>query len=338
MRTDQAGFPRPARRRRGLAAVGLAGALAALVTLIAPGPATAGVRDRSVVRVVASFDAAQGQNPENLAVDRAGTAYVSWLFAHAVARVTRSGAVTSVALPGGLAAGVALNPKDRRAVTVGVISSDATQAGIWRVPLSAFDGVGAPTRVVPLPTNAFPNGITYASDGTLYVADSVLGRIWRVAPGADTAEVWASDPLLTPTGAMVGGFTLPGANGIKLRGSAVYVSNTSRTTLLRIPVRRDGSAGRVAVVRSGLAIDDFAFDRNGTLIAALILDDRVVAVGRDGRVRTVADKAHDGVENPTSVAVLGGRGHEKVDITCAAYFANPPHPSLRQVALAGHDD
>jgi hypothetical protein len=61
-------------------------AILACGALVASGSSGAG-RPGDRVHVLAAFDPAAGQNPENLAVARSGTVYVTWLFAHTVAAV-----------------------------------------------------------------------------------------------------------------------------------------------------------------------------------------------------------------------------------------------------------
>lgn len=193
------------------------------------------------VRVVASFDPAKGQNPENLAIAADGTSYVTWLFAHSVAAIRADGTQAVVALPAGEASGVAIDPTHPDRLAVGLISSDPAAAGIWTVPVSAFPFPsghhGVPTRRAALPVAAFPNGLTYAADGTLYVADSARGAILQVAPGASTATTWLSTALLAPTGALFQGVRLPGVNGLKLHHGQLYATNTARGLLLRIPIQ-----------------------------------------------------------------------------------------------------
>ncbi|QUC59488.1 hypothetical protein IOD14_23575 [Streptomyces sp. A2-16] len=75
-----------------------------------------------------------------------------------------------------------------------------------------------------------------------------------VTGGQRTA--WAATTALTPIPSGTGF----GTNGIKVHDDAVRVSDTDRGTLLRIPVRRNGSAGPVWIRATGLdGIDDFAF-------------------------------------------------------------------------------
>jgi hypothetical protein len=340
---------RSARRRTAAAAMAVTMALAVATTLAA-GPAAAaasigagagaarhhlvGVR----VRVVASFDPAKGQNPENLAIAADGTVYVTWLFAHSVVAIRSDGTQAVVTLPAGEATGVAIDPTHPDRLAVGLIASNPAAAGIWTVPISAFPfgghGQGVPTRRVALPVAAFPNGLTYATDGTLYVADSTRGAILRVAPGASTATTWLSTALLTPTGALFQGVPLPGVNGLKLHHGQLYATNTARGLLLHIPIRHHtahqgpGTAGTPSIVRSGLAFDDFAIDDHGVVIAALNISDQVVrfTLSSRGPVVVLADKPHDDVENPSAV-VVGPDG--ELLVTSAAYFGT--HPALQRI-------
>jgi sugar lactone lactonase YvrE len=306
-------------------------AVAALALPAAAGHAAAAAsRHRDVaVQVVASFDPAKGQNPENLAVAPDGTVYVTWLSAHSVAAIRPDGSQAVVVLPPGKASGIAIDPARPGRLTVALISADPGTAGIWTIPLGAFHGDGAPTRLIALPAAAFPNGITYAADGTLYIADSARGLILRVASVASSAATWLSSGLLTPTGATFDGVPLPGVNGLKVHHGQLYATNTAQGLLLRIPIQA-GAAGAPVIARSGLAFDDFAISPGGVVTAALNISDQVVRFSPAGPVAVITDKAHDGVENPSAVAF--GPRHE-LFITSSAYFGS--HPALQVIEPPG---
>jgi hypothetical protein len=108
------------------------------------------------MEVVASFDPAKGQNPENLVVGRDGTVYVTWLFAHSVVAVRPDGSQAAVSLALGEATGVAIDPRHPGQLTVALISQDPGSTGIWTVPFSAFAVYSTPARAVALPAEAFP--------------------------------------------------------------------------------------------------------------------------------------------------------------------------------------
>ena len=217
-------------------------------------------------------------------------------------RLDARGHVDRVVLPGTQAAGVAIDPRHPDRLTVAVSSSDATIAGLWSVPLTAFHGGAAPSRAVAMPAGIFLNGITYDRDGTLYIADSTIGRIWRLPHDRDTAEVWLSDPALAPTGA-TDGVPLPGANGVKLAGGRIWVSNSSSSSLLSAPVAPDGSPGPLSVAFDHLfEIDDFLITPRGEIIAALNGANQVVSISRAGQITVLEDEAA-GARNPSAVAL-----------------------------------
>jgi hypothetical protein len=281
------------------------------------------------VRLLAAFDPATGQNPENLAIARSGTIYVSWLFAHAVAQIQPGTPPRVVGLPDGLVSGVAIDPLRPDRLAVGLISANAGTSGIWTVPVGAFAGRAVPERRVALPTSAFPNGLTFGHDGTLYIADSARGAVLTVAPGTSTATTWLASNLFTPTGEAFHGTPLPGVNGVKLYRGQLYATNTARRLLLRVPVTAHGP-GAPVVVRAGLAFDDFAIEPAGTFVAALNISDQVVRFTAAGPVTVLADRSHDGVENPSAVAISH---NGDVLVTSAAYFGS--YPALQLISACG---
>lgn len=100
---------------------------------------------------------------------------------------------------------------------------------------------------------AFPNGIAEDAHGFLYVADSLQGRIYRIAPGSRQVSVWVQSALLQSNDP-----NLPvGANGIAFdRGQRVlYVTVTGNRQVLQVPVTGDGGAGPITVFADGASID-----------------------------------------------------------------------------------
>jgi sugar lactone lactonase YvrE len=99
---------------------------------------------------------------------------------------------------------------------------------------------------------AAANGIAQAQNRDLYVSDSFLGTITKVAPDGSSSQVWAQSPLLTTHG-----FPPFGANGVAFdrEQEYIYVANTGDSRILRIPVREDGTAGPVEIFADGATID-----------------------------------------------------------------------------------
>ena len=193
----------------------------------------------------------------------------------------------------------------------------ADLTGVW----SLRPG-GTPQRIAPLPATSLPNGLALDQrTRTLYVADST-GVVWRVPTTGAGAAVWSSDQELAPAGFL-------GANGLKFRDGAVWVTNLDRGTLLRIPVRANGEAGPARVTATGLTgVDDFAFTGRGNeIIAALHTANQVALVKPDG-THTVVLTGADGLQGPTSIAVRGRTVH----VPSAAYLT-AKDPNLLQAHL-----
>ena len=120
--------------------------------------------------------------------------------------------------------------------------------GVWRVDREGQKELLPGSNLI-----FFANGLAFDNRGTLYVTESVTmgriengkpagpGGIWRI-PRGGLAELWMRDDLLTGTGAL-GQPVWIGANGIAYYRGNLYVTNTEKGTLLRIPVQPDGSPG-----------------------------------------------------------------------------------------------
>ena len=317
--------PRAARHRQARSAglLGLAVAAAACLFTAAP-PAAAASPPITNPRIIAHLDFSRGQTPENLALEPDGSADVTFAEAAQVARVSLHGQVRILAQlpePTDGAACPVLGPLLRApALTVGITRDRAGNLyvalctgspglqGVWRVSPH-----GSASRIAALPADGIPNGMALdGRHGYLYVADSLLSVVWRVSIANGSVVAWAAGPQLAPNGGL-------GANGLKLHDGAVWVSNTQLGTLLRIPIRPDGSAGPIQTAASGLAgIDDFAFTGPGhraSVVAAINHFSTVMLIRPDGSQQTVLTAA-EGLSNPSAVAIRGNT----VYLLSAAYL------------------
>lgn len=130
-----------------------------------------------------------------------------------------------------------------------------------------LDAVGAVTRTVPAPEARFLNGMETMADGSILIADSVLGRIWRLDVASGTLSTWLDAPELR--GDETGKDQRPGANGVKRVGDALFVSNSYRGKIYRIGIDAAGNAeGPATEAASPEHIDDFVVDPDGGFIVA----------------------------------------------------------------------
>ncbi|MCK9921817.1 hypothetical protein MXD61_07925 [Frankia sp. AgPm24] len=277
-------------------------------------PASAATWVVSAPRIVARFDVNTGQSPEGIALEPTGSALISLANASAVVRVRRDGQVEPVGqlprsgacpiLGGSYSSGIARGPDG----TVYVLNcTGSADSGVWRIRRG-----GVPEQIARLPVQAFPNGLALDErTGDLYAADSALGVIWKVPTTGGTPRVWASGPELTRD-------ELFGANGITVHRGQVWVSNTDRGTIMRIPIGAGGAAGPIRTMVSGLTggVDNFTvFGPDDTILAPLIATNEIVLI-RPGQQPQVVLTAADGLSNPTHVQLRG----DTVYVSNSAFF------------------
>ncbi len=309
-------------------------AAAAVIGLAPAGVATAATPPLSKPVISAHFDFAKGQLPENLVLEPGGSVAVTFAGSRQVARVDAKGGVhvlatlpapseaegkTTPVLHFPLATGLARTTSGVLYALYAAGSSRLT--GLWRVVPGH-----APVRVAALSAKGLPNGLALSADGTqAYVADSVQGRIYRIRLSDGVVRTWAKDTSLQAAGFL-------GANGVKVHGQAVWVSNLDKGTLLRIPLTGSGAAGTPSVAARGLkGIDDFTFTgEDNTVLATLNQPNTVVLVTPGHKAQTVLTAA-DGLQGPTAVALRGS----VVYVTSAAYNTQTD-PNLLTAKVDAH--
>jgi hypothetical protein len=300
--------------------------LATAAVLGAALPATAATAPLSNPRIVAHFDLARQQQPENLTVQPDGTVDLTLSFARQIAQVEPDGQVRVLATVPAPPAGTVV-PLITTAFVGGIVrvpdgtiyflyaAGTADLTGLWALPPG-----GTPHRITALPAEGVPNGLGLAG-GYFYASDSALGTIWRIPRSGGPATAWSTAPELS---APAGTFAV---NGLKPHDGAVWVTNFGLGTLIRIPIGGFGAAGPAQVKASGLGhTDDFAF-AGDTAFVTTNPDDTVELVRPDGSHTTVLTAA-DGIQNPTSAAVRGNTLY----LGDAAYFTKTD-PNLLTVHI-----
>ncbi|MYS92309.1 MULTISPECIES: hypothetical protein [Streptomyces] len=312
---------------------------AVLVSPPSASAATAGNRTQPVitqVKTAVKFDFVAGDSPENINVNPDGSLTVSMLGVPAnkppkLVRITSSGQRTTL-VGGHLGDQITGNTRGSDGtVYYNVDSDDASRNGVWKLPPHS-----RPQRLAALPVG-LPNGLAIDATGrTLYAADSYNATVWAVPVSGGPAKIWLSGSALAadPHG------SLPlGVNGVRFHKGAVWLSNYSQGTLLRIPVTAHGGPGRIRTVADNIPdFDDFSFLNNRSNIVFAAQNDptdRVTVVRPNGTTQT-ALTAGDGLASPTTTAVSGNQLYIADAGFEAPHDAKLQRGTINLHALTGH--
>lgn len=291
------------------------------------------------VQAVVELDGEAGELPEGIAMDKRGELYVTLAPLGQVVRVDGDGSSAvfatlddelSEGVPGAL--GLATDP--RGGVYAALTSFNPETHGVYRI-----DRDGGAVRLAGSDQLVFPNGLALDRRGNLYVTDSALGAVWRIT-GTGAAEPWVQDEVLEGTGAF--GLGVPiGANGIAVERGSVFVTNSEKGLVVRIPVEGDGTAGGPEVIAGDPAavgvpelfgLDGLELDVHGRLYSTLNIQNRVVRI--DPATGDVTELAAEGLDFPAALAfgTTGGR-QKTVFITNFALVdvpgaVDPPGPGI----------
>lgn len=257
------------------------------------------------VEVLVELDAAAFELPEGLAID--GTdAIVGFAFTGAVERIaladgTRTPFAATPPPPPNTSfvTGVTLDDEGRLYAAVVSFTPDLT-AGIYRAPADGGDA----TLWATDEGMTFPNGFAWDDDGRLFVSDSTAGISTVDADGVVTPwfadEQLAGDPTACDQQAM---FTV-GPNGIAWSPDALWVASSDRGILARVPIEANGDAGALELVAGPDCelggIDGIALDADGTVIAAVNRQDKIVRIDDAGTITTIVEG--DPLAFPASLA------------------------------------
>jgi sugar lactone lactonase YvrE len=274
---------------------------AASTLLVGSTASAANFPPASELEVVATFDQAAGETPEDVYVDYAGNKFVALAEKGEIRKIDAHGHQSTLAtLPVGprftFCSGFygiagAMTGDILGNLYVSVASCDPASRGIWRVSPK-----GKVKQLTTLPADSFPNGIVLHRN-KLYIADSNLGLIWKMPVTGGTASVWVEDESLLRADPP-GGFT--GANGLQIFGGEMYTANTDRKTIVSIPIYPNGSAGQPQIyANTPVGVDDFAFDAFGNIYGASFFD-QVIRIRPNGQSDVVVEVGV--LEGPTSVA------------------------------------
>jgi sugar lactone lactonase YvrE len=151
----------------------------------------------------------------------------------------------------------------------------------------------------PFPGNGLCNDIAVAKDGTVYATDTTQGRVLRLKKGATALDVWASDPALLAT-----------ADGIALLADGnVYVNSVGQSTLMRIDVKKDGSAAPIVKLETSRPLQGPDGMRSvGDKTMLLVEGGRLDEVTINGNKAEI-NVLKEGMTGITAVTLVGGTAY-----------------------------
>src|SRR5690349_11107914 len=162
--------------------------------------------------------------------------------------------------------------------------------------LRSFDlTTGAPKIRWNLPgDNNVCNDFAIGPDKALYITDTFPGRIFRLAPGASTAELYLENRVLG------------GVDGITFLDGVLYVNNVVFNKLYRIPVDASGKPGTPVDIWIDQPIKgpDGMRAANGKLLLAENANGKISAITVNGDKASVT-LLKDGLDTPTGVEPAG---------------------------------
>ena len=240
-------------------------------------------------------------NPEGLTIDFSGNFYTGSGRVFPVGAVCQFGpngvlkkSIVIPAGPGGFVALLGVHFEGPHTVFALDFADTFVHPGTSNGRVLAVDTVsGAVTTIAS--GFSFPNGIAEDLRGNLYVTDSFQGTITRMAQDGSHKTVWLADPLLAGNPSA----PLPvGANGLAfdLFFKNLYVANTSNARVIRVPVKRDSSAGTPQIFADGATINQDQSTTNALLgadgIAFDLFGNLYVAANANNEIQVLSPAAH----------------------------------------------
>ena len=138
------------------------------------------------------------------------------------------------------------------------------------------------------------NDFSVGPDKALYISDTSNAKIYRLAPGARSAELFLSNPLLA------------GIDGLTFLDGVLYTNSVTFNKLYRIPIDASGKAGAPVDIwmDAPVAGPDGMRAANGRIFVAENRSGKIAALTING------DTAHvtlikDGLDTPTGIEPHG---------------------------------
>jgi sugar lactone lactonase YvrE len=247
------------------------------------GVPSAGDRHHPNYQVIPVIDLPQEPNPygydysEGIAISPRGNIFLVMNVSGDIYKIDRHGTLSLIGdlvanLDDSYPLGLAVDAQETLYVAV-VGWNDPAANGVWRIRAS-----GEKELVLPVPAAYWPNAISFDNAGNLYVTDVLQGSVWRLGKDGGSS-MWLQDPLLLGD--------IWGGNGITYRDRSLWVLNTDRGRIVRIPIEHDGFPGQPETfVESPLLVgcDGGQFDVKGNMYVGVNYQGNLARVSPHGDV------------------------------------------------------
>jgi sugar lactone lactonase YvrE len=291
----------------------IVGALLVVLGLAAALPAAA------LAPVSVFVDLTAYGSTEGIVMDREGNIYATTLLGGEILKISPDAEVTSfLSMPGfvpgenGLI-GLAIDADENLYAMVGTWFGSLPNSAVGVYKITRNGG-----RVVQLAsaTNdgmVFPNSAVFDHKRNLYVSDSSLGAIFRIAPDGEVSSFVPPHPLLQSRPSSQAPFSV-GSNGLAITpdGDELIVAVTfggeftgdlNQGILAKVPINRDGTAGQVTTFLSLTSPDGLLMGADGTLYVAQPFGNSIAAVSKTGELSLLAAGAP--LAQPASLWIRG---------------------------------
>lgn len=159
------------------------------------------------------------------------------------------------------------------------------------------------TKITSIPEAGLLNGMAVLSpeDGTLAVAESLVGSVYRIDTATGDYNVIINNTYTKP------GPTPAGVNGLHVWRDFLYFSNAAQAKIYKIPINKNGTAaGNVTIVAEPEGFleeyDDFAVDCQGNVYAATGAGNTIKKILADGSQELVGGNVNStAIAEPTSL-------------------------------------
>jgi outer membrane protein assembly factor BamB len=260
----------------------------------------------------------QFKRPYGVAVDASGNVYVADSDNERIQEFNSTGSTLIATFGAGSPTG-----DFQQLRRVAVANGQVYGADLWGLHIDRFTAPGpTPAQTYPAtfgapPQGSFnePSGMTFDSNGNLYVADSVNQRMQQFRPGAD-GETWSNGAMWGARGwgaSDLSGFNWPRdisfAPGTGGNPGTLWVSDTKNNRLLEFDM--NGTSTGNSVIVGGALTWPYAVDAsggNGSLIVADTFANKVESWSRGSTTPNWSTNTAGGIgfKAPYDVAVANG--------------------------------